>query len=188
MKTLKKKLPAKESQELLLILEDRFKKNMNRHKGMDWAKVKARLEDAPGKLSSLAEMERTGGEPDVVDHNKKTGEYIFFDCSTETPKGRRSICYDHEALEKRKENKPENSAIQMADDMGIGILTEEQYHDLQKLGKFDLKTSSWIETPPEVRKLGGALFCDFRYDKLFTYHNGADSYYAVRGFRGALKV
>jgi hypothetical protein len=161
---------------------------MNRHKGLDWAKVQARLEANPQKLRSLNEMETTGGEPDVVGRDKKSGEYIFYDCSAESPKGRRSICYDHEALEARKENKPKDSAVNMAATMGIELLTEEQYRELQKLGNFDLKTSSWVKTPPEIRKLGGALFCDRRYNQVFLYHNGADSYYAARAFRGSLRV
>ncbi len=188
-----KKLSSELQKELLIILKARFEKNMNRHKGLEWAKVQARLEANPEKLYSLNEMEITGGEPDVVvpiaiGNDKKTGEYIFYDCSAESPKERRSLCYDHEALEKRKENKPENSAINMAADMGIEILKEEQYRELQKLGKFDTKTSSWIKTPAEIRKHGGAIFCDRRYEHVFTYHNGADSYYAARGFRGSLKV
>jgi hypothetical protein len=161
---------------------------MNRHKNVDWAKVQVKLEANTDKLWSLNEMELTGGEPDVVDYEEKMGQYIFYDCSAETPKGRRSICYDHEALESRKENKPANSATRMAADMGIELLTEEQYRELQKLGNFDAKTSSWIITPADIRKLGGALFADFRYNKVFVYHNGAESYYAARGFRGALRV
>jgi len=161
---------------------------MNRHKGLDWAKVQARLEANAEKLRSLHEMEASGGEPDVVGHDKKTGEFIFYDCSTETPKGRRSICYDREAWEARKEFKPENNAMGMASAMGIELLTEEQYRELQTLGEFDLKTSSWLKTPSEIRKLGGALFADRRYDHVFVYHNGAQSYYAVRGFRGSLRV
>ena len=190
IKIAKKKLSSEQRKELLLVLRTRFEKNMNRHKGVEWAKVEATLDsDSTGeKLWSLSEIERTGGEPDVVSHDKKTGEYVFVDCSAESPKNRRSICYDHEALESRKENKPENSAIQMASDMGIDLLTEEQYRALQKLGEFDLKTSSWIQTPPEIRKLGGALFCDRRYSHVFLYHNGAESYYAARGFRASLKV
>jgi len=185
---MKKKLSSEQREELLNVLKVRFEKNMNRHKGLVWANVQAKLETNPEKLWSLNEMERTGGEPDVVGHDKKTGEYIFYDCSAESPKGRRSFCYDHEALEARKEHKPENSAIQMAADIGIEILTEEQYRELQKLGKFDTKTSSWIKTPDDIRKLGGAIFCDRRYNTVFVYHNGAESYYAVRGFRGSLKV
>ncbi|HEY0556669.1 MAG TPA: DUF4256 domain-containing protein [Thermoanaerobaculia bacterium] len=161
---------------------------MNRHKGLDWAKVQARLEAHAERLASLHEMERTGGEPDIVDHDEKTGEYIFYDCSTESPQGRRSVCYDREGLESRKENRPENSAVDMAAAMGVELLTEEQYRELQKLGKFDTKTSSWVKTPPGIRKLGGALFCDRRYDTVFLYHNGAQSYYAARGFRGSLRV
>jgi hypothetical protein len=181
-------MKLKEQEELLKTLKARFEKNMNRHKGLDWAKVQARLEANPQKLRSLNEMETTGGEPDVVGHDKKSGEYIFYDCSAESPKGRRSICYDHEALEARKENKPKDSAVNMAATMGIELLTEEQYRELQKLGNFDLKTSSWVKTPPEIRKLGGALFCDRRYNQVFLYHNGADSYYAARAFRGSLRV
>ena len=184
----KKKLSSDQHEELLKTLKARFDKNMNRHKGIDWAKVQARLEANPEKLYVLDEMEITGGEPDVVGQDKKTGEYIFYDCSAESPKERRSLCYDHEALEKRKEHKPADSAINMATEMGIEILTEEQYRELQKLGKFDMKTSSWVKTPPEIRKLGGAVFCDRRYDTVFLYHNGADSYYAARGFRGSLRV
>jgi hypothetical protein len=184
----KKHLSQKERDELLRTLKVRFEKNMHLHKGLDWAKVQARLEANSEKLWSLNEMENTGGEPDVVGHDKKTGEYIFYDCSAETPNGRRSVCYDRQALDSRKELKPENSAVGMAAGMGIEILTEEQYRELQKLGKFDLKTSSWVATPAAIRKLGGALFVDRRYDHVFVYHNGAQSYYAVRGFRGALKV
>ncbi len=179
---------AKQREELIAVLKARFEKNMARHKGVDWAKVESRLEAHPAKLRSLDEMEQTGGEPDVVGHDKRTGEYIFFDCSAQTPQGRRSVCYDREALKSRKEHKPKNSAIDMATAMGIELLTEEQYRELQKLGEFDTKTSSWIQTPPAIRKLGGALFCDRRYDTVFVYHNGADSYYAVRGFRGSLRV
>ena len=181
-------MKLKEQEELLKTLKARFEKNMNRHKGLDWAKVQARLEANPQKLRSLNEMETTGGEPDVVGRDKKSGEYIFYDCSAESPKGRRSICYDHEALEARKENKPKDSAVNMAATMGIELLTEEQYRELQKLGNFDLKTSSWVKTPPEIRTLGGALFCDRRYNQVFLYHNGADSYYAARAFRGSLRV
>ncbi len=186
----KKKLSPEEREELLLTLRARFEKNMSRHKGIEWAKVQAKLDQPTSgeKLWSLNEMERTGGEPDVVGHDKKTGEYIFYDCSAESPKDRRSVCYDHEALGSRKEHKPKNSAIGMADDMGIEILSEEQYRELQKLGKFDTKTSSWIKTPSEIRKLGGAIFADFRYGKVFVYHNGAESYYAARAFRGSLRV
>jgi hypothetical protein len=189
----KKKLSSEQSEELLLALRDRFERNMNRHKGLAWANVQARLETNSEKLWSLNEMEKTGGEPDVVvpiaiGNDKKTSEYIFYDCSAESPSGRRSICYDLEALESRKENKPKDNALGMAAAMGIEILTEEQYRELQKLGKFDMKTSSWVKTPAEIRKLGGALFCDFRYGTVFVYHNGAESYYAARGFRGLLKV
>jgi len=188
MKSNKKELPTKQQEELLSTLKARFEKNMNRHKGVEWAKVQAKLEATTQKLWSLNEMEMTGGEPDVVGHDKVTGEYIFYDCSAESPKERRSFCYDHEALEKRKENKPEDSAIEMAKAMGIELLTEEQYRELQQLGNFDMKTSSWIVTPSDIRKLGGALFCDRRYNTVFVYHNGADSYYAARGFRGSLRV
>jgi hypothetical protein len=186
----KKNLSSERRRELLLALRGRFEKNMNRHKGLEWTKVQLKLDSPAGgeKLWSLHEMEKTGGEPDVIGYDKKTGEYIFYDCSAESPKGRRSICYDHEALESRKEHKPENSATQMAADMGIELLTEEQYRDLQKLGKFDAKTSSWIKTPSDIRKLGGAIFADYRYDNVFIYHNGAESYYAARGFRGSLRV
>ncbi|HEX6428203.1 MAG TPA: DUF4256 domain-containing protein [Niastella sp.] len=188
MNSNKNKLSAEQRKELLSTLKARFEKNKNRHKGLEWTNVQARLEANPEKLWSLFEMETTGGEPDVVGFDKKTGEYIFYDCSAESPKGRRSICYDHEALESRKEHKPENSAIEMTADMGIEILTEEQYRELQKLGNFDTKTSSWIKTPADIRKLGGAIFMDRRYDTVFLYHNGAESYYAARGFRGSLKV
>lgn len=173
---------------LLKTLKDRFEKNMNRHAGLEWAKVQAKLEANPEKLWSLNEMEKTGGEPDVVGYDQKTGELIFYDCAAESPKSRRSLCYDREALESRKENKPENSAMDMAVAMGIEILTEEQYRELQKLGQFDTKTSSWVKTPSDIRKLGGALFCDRRYNTVFVYHNGAESYYAARGFRGSLRV
>jgi len=186
--TNKKELSPEQREELLRVLKGRFEKNMNRHKGLEWAKVQHKLQANTQKLLSLNQMERTGGEPDVVGHDKKTGEYIFYDCSAESPKGRRSVCYDHEALESRKEFKPENSATEMAADMGIELLTEEQYRELQKLGKFDTKTSSWIKTPADIRKLGGAIFCDRRYDTVFVYHNGAESYYAARGFRGLLRV
>jgi hypothetical protein len=169
-------------------LKARFEKNMNCHKGLEWTKVQAKLEASTEKLWSLNEMERTGGEPDVVGHDKKTGEYIFYDCSAESPKGRRSVCYDHEALVSRKEHKPKNSAIEMATAMGIELLTEEQYRELQKLGNFDTKTSSWVKTPSDIRKLGGAIFGDYRYSKVFVYHNGAESYYAARAFRGSLRV
>ena len=188
----KKKLSPAQREELLGILKIRFEKNAHRHKGIEWDDVRKKLEANPEKLWSLHEMERTGGEPDVVSYDKKSGEYIFYDCSAESPKGRRSLCYDHEALEARKEHKPENSAMQMAADMGIELLSEEQYLALQSLQmsgeKFDTKTSSWIVTPANIRKLGGALFCDFRYDTVFVYHNGAESYYAARGFRGSLRV
>ena len=183
-----KKLSSQQREELLKTLKARFEKNMNRHKGLEWAKVQARLEADAKKLWSLNEMERTGGEPDVVGYDKKTGEHVFYDCSAESPKGRRSICYDREALEARKEHKPANSAVAMATDMGIELLTEEQYRELQQLGNFDLKTSSWVTTPADIRKLGGALYCDRRYNHVFLYHNGAESYYAVRGFRGSLRV
>lgn len=181
-------MKAQERDELLRALKARFEKNMNRHKDLEWDKVQARLEANPEKLRSLHEMESTGGEPDVVGYDKGTGEYIFYDCSAESPKGRRSLCYDREALDSRKENKPENNAVEMAAAMGIELLTEEQYRELQKLGEFDLKTSSWVKTPSAIRKLDGALFCDRRYDHVFVYHNGAQSYYAARGFRGSLRV
>ena len=187
MKT-KKQLSPQQLEELLKALKARFETNMDRHKGLEWTKVQARLEANPEKLWSLNEMERTGGEPDVVGHNKKSGEYVFYDCSAESPKGRRSVCYDREALEARKEHKPKDSALDMADAMGIEILSEEQYRELQKLGEFDLKTSSWVKTPSDIRKLGGALFCDRRYGHVFLSHNGAESYYAARGFRGSLRV
>jgi hypothetical protein len=186
----KKELSPAQREELISTLKARFEKNMNRHKGIEWAEVQAKL-DSPAcreKLWSLSEMERTGGEPDVVGYDAKTREYIFYDCSAESPKGRRSVCYDREALDARKENKPANSAVGMALEMGIELLTEEQYRELQQLENFDLKTSSWVKTPPEIRKCGGALFCDRRYNHVFVYHNGADSYYAVRAFRGSLKV
>lgn len=183
-----KELSPEQREELLRTLKARFEKNMNCHKGLEWAKVQAKLEANTEKLWSLNEMERTGGEPDVVGYDEKMGEYIFYDCSAESPKGRRSICYDLEALESRKEHKPENNAIDMADAMGIELLTEEQYRELQKLGNFDMKTSSWVKTPINIRKLGGAIFCDRRYDTVFVYHNGAESYYAGRGFRGSLRV
>lgn len=188
MKTSKKKLSAEDRDELLKILKGRFEKNMKRHKSLKWTDVEAKLEANAEKLWSLSEMEISGGEPDVVGYDKKADEYIFYDCSAETPKGRRSICYDAEALESRKEHKPKNSATEMAAAMGIELLTEEQYRELQELGEFDLKTSSWVKTPVAVRELGGALFCDRRYDQVFLYHNGAESYYAARGFRGALRV
>jgi hypothetical protein len=184
----KKELSAEQREELLRALKVRFEKNMNRHEGLEWDKVKARLEANAEKLWSLSEMERTGGEPDVISHDKMTGEYIFFDCSPESPKGRRSFCYDREALDSRKENKPKNSAMDMAADMGIELLTEEQYRELQKLGNFDTKTSSWVKAPADMRKLGGALFGDRRFGRVFMYHNGAESYYAGRAFRGSLRV
>jgi hypothetical protein len=184
----KKELSAKQQEELLGTLKQRFEKNMSRHKGLAWAQVQAKLQANAQALWSLNEMERTGGEPDVIGQDKKTGEYIFCDCSAESPKGRRSACYDREALEARKENKPAANAIGMAADIGIEILTEDQYRELQKLGEFDTKTSSWVKTPSEIRKLGGAIFCDRRYNTVFVYHNGAESYYAARGFRGLLKV
>ena len=184
----KKELSPKEREELLKALKARFEKNMNRHKGLEWAKVQAKLEANADKLWSLNEMEKTGGEPDVVGQDKKTGECIFFDCSPETPKGRTSVCYDREGLESRKEHRPKNTAMDMAAAMGIELLTEEQYLELQKLGEFDLKTSSWVKTPAEMRKLGGALYCDRRYGRVFVGHNGAQSYYAARGFRGWVKV
>ncbi|HMF73853.1 MAG TPA: DUF4256 domain-containing protein [Flavitalea sp.] len=184
----KNKLSTEERDKLLKVLKARFEKHMNRHKGIEWAKVQAKLEANTGKLWSLNEMEATGGEPDVVGYDKKKDEYIFYDCAAESPKGRRSICYDPEALESRKENKPENSAIEMAADMGVEILTEEEYRELQKLGDFDTRTSSWILTPSEIRKRGGAIFADRRYNQVFVYHNGAESYYAGRSFRGSLKV
>ena len=185
---MKKEFSTKHRDELLNTLKARFEKNINRHKGLEWAKVQAKLEANTEKLWSLNEMERTGGEPDVVGHDKKTGEYIFYDCSPESPKGGRSVCYDREALESRKEHKPEDNAIDMAAAIGIELLTEEQYRELQKLGNFDSKTSSWVKTPADIRKLGGALFCDRRYNTVFVYHNGAESYYAARGFRGSLRV
>lgn len=184
----KKKLSPQQQEQLLKTLKNRFEENMDRHKGIAWEKVQAKLGAKNEKLWSLYEMERTGGEPDVVGYDKKRGEYIFVDCSEESPKERRSLCYDREALDSRKEHKPKNSATDMAAAMGIDLLTEEQYRELQKCGEFDLKTSSWVHTPDEIRELGGALFCDRRYDHVFTYHNGAESYYAARGFRGSLKV
>jgi Protein of unknown function (DUF4256) len=184
----KKELWPKQNEELLSTLKLRFEKNKGRHNGMEWAAIQAKLLANPKKLWSLDEMEITGGEPDVIEYDKKTDEYIFYDCSAESPKGRRSICYDHEALEARKENKPENSAVEMAAGMGIELLTETQYRELQQLGNFDTKTSSWIITPAAIRKLGGALFMDRRYNTVFLYHNGAESYYAARGFRGSLRV
>jgi hypothetical protein len=184
----KKHLSPKQREELLKTLRARFEKNMDRHKGLEWTKVQAKLEAGTEKLWSLNEMEITGGEPDVVGFDKKTGEYIFYDCSAESPKGRRSVCYDREALESRKEHKPKSSAVELAAAIGIELLTEEQYRELQKLGEFDTKTSSWVKTPSEIRKLGGALFCDRRYNQVFVYHNGAESYYAARAFRGSLRV
>jgi hypothetical protein len=188
MKNNKNKLSPEQQQELLKTLKTRFEKNKTRHKGLDWAKVEERLVASPGKLWSLYEMEQTGGEPDVVGLDKKTGEYIFYDCSPESPKGRRSICYDREGWESRKEHRPENTAVDMAEEMGVELLTEEQYRELQELGNFDTKTSSWLKTPSEIRELGGAIFADRRYNRVFVYHNGAQSYYGVRGFRGSLKV
>ncbi|WP_066298517.1 DUF4256 domain-containing protein [Bacillus sp. FJAT-29937] len=188
MENEKRQLLPEQHEEILEILKARFEKNMNRHEGLEWAKVKAKLEANTGKLWPLNEMEATGGEPDVVGYDEKTGEFIFYDCSAESPKGRRSVCYDHEALVSRKKHPPENSAIGMATAMGVDLLTEEQYRELQLLGNFDLKTSSWVQTPDHIRKLGGAIFCDRRYDTVFVYHNGADSYYAARGFRGSLRV
>jgi hypothetical protein len=187
-KSYKKVLLPEQGEELLKSLRTRFEKNKNRHKGLEWAKVQARLEANPEKLWSLNEMELTGGEPDVVGQDKETGEYLFYDCSAESPKGRRSLCYDREALDERKEYKPANSVVDMAAAMGIELLTEEEYRELQILGRFDEKTSSWVKTPANIRKLGGAVFCDRRYDTVFMYHNGADSYYAARGFRGSLRV
>jgi Protein of unknown function (DUF4256) len=181
-------LSKKQGEELLKTLKARFEKNMNRHKGLDWAKVQAKLEANAEKLWSLNEMERTGGEPDVVGQDKKTGEYIFYDCAAESPKDRRSLCFDREALDSRKENKPKGNAMEMAEAMGVEVLTEEEYQELQKLGEFDLKTSSWVKTPSKMRELGGALFCDRRFDTVFTYHNGAESYYAARAFRGWVRV
>lgn len=188
MSNVHKNLFPEQREELIRVLKSRFEKNANRHKGIEWAKVQARLEYSPEKIWSLYEMEKTGGEPDVIGHNKQTDEYIFYDCSAESPKGRRSLCYDREALESRKEHKPVGNVLDLANSMGIELLTEAQYRDLQKLGKFDLKTSSWIKTPGDIRKLGGAIFCDRRYDTVFVYHNGAESYYAARGFRGSLSV
>lgn len=188
MKASKVKLSPMQAEELLSTLESRFEKNMPRHKGLDWDKVRARLEANPQKLWSLNEMERTGGEPDVVGYDKKTSEFIFFDCSEETPAGRRSTCFDRKGLDSRKEHKPANNAIDMADAMGVELLSEDQYRELQKLGEFDLKTSSWVQTPSAIRELGGALFCDRRYDTVFVYHNGAQSYYGARAFRGSLRV
>jgi len=184
----KNELPAAQQETIISTLKARFEKHKNRHKTVDWAAIQTRLEANPAKLWSLSEMEETGGEPDVIGYDKKTDEYIFVDCAPESPKGRRSICYDGQALASRKENKPKHSAIEMAEEMGISILTETEYRDLQKLGNFDTKTSSWITTPDDIRKLGGALFCDYRYGTIFTYHNGAESYYAARAFRGMLRV
>lgn len=186
--TSKRKLSADQQDDLLKTLKTRFEKNMKRHKGLDWNKVQAKLESNPEKLWSLNEMEMTGGEPDVVAYDKKSGEYTFYDCSAESPKGRRSICYDARARDSRKENKPDDSALNMANEMGIEILSEEEYRELQEIGEFDLKTSSWVKTPAPIREKGGAIFCDRRYNHVFTYHNGADSYYAARGFRGKLKL
>jgi hypothetical protein len=188
MKNHQQALSPEQCKELLRVLKARFEKNMNRHKGIEWDKMQAKLEAIAEKLWSLHEMERTGGEPDVVGHDKKTGEYIFYDCSAESPKGRRSLCYDREALDARKEDKPKGDAMSAATAMGIELLAEEQYRELQKLGTFDTKTSSWVKTPSDIRKLGGALFCDCRFNTVFVYHNGAESYYAARGFRGALRV
>jgi len=188
MSNASRKISAKQRDDLLNTLKVRFEKNANRHKGVDWAKVAAKLEANPDKLGSLSEMERTGGEPDVIGHDKKTGEFVFCDCSAESPAGRRSLCYDREGLESRKEARPKDTAIDMADAMGIELLTEEQYRELHKLGKFDAKTSSWLNTPPEIRKLGGAIFGDYRFGRVFVYHNGAQSYYAARAFRGLLRV
>ncbi len=184
----KKSIPAKQRDALLATLKARFENNMRRHKGIDWTKVAGRLAAHPEKLSSLAEMEKTGGEPDVVDHDKKTGQYIFYDCSSESPAGRRSVCYDGEALKSRKEHKPAASAVDLAASMGVELLTEDEYRALQRLGEFDTKTSSWVVTPADIREQGGALFCDRRYGHVFTYHNGAQSYYAARAFRASLKV
>jgi hypothetical protein len=188
VKNSKKELPPIQREELLAALKARFEKNLSRHKGLEWAKVQARLEANAEKLWALNEMERTGGEPDVVGHDKKTGEYIFFDCSEQTPAGRTSLCYDREALDSRKENKPASSVMDMAAALGVEVLTEDQYFELQKLGEFDTKRSSWVKTPADIRKLGGALYCDRRYGRVFTGHNGADSYYSGRGFRGLLRV
>ena len=184
----KKELSQKQQEELLRVLKSRFEKNINRHKDIEWVKVQAKLEANTKMLWSLSKMEETGGEPDIVRHDKKTNEYIFYDCSAESPKGRRSLCYDREALESRKEHKPKNNIIDMAAAMGIEVLSEEEYRELQKLGSFDLKTSSWVKTPVQIRRLGGAIFCDRRYDTVFVYHNGAESYYAARGFRGSLRI
>ena len=186
--TFRKELSQEQRRRLLSELKVRFEKNMNRHKSLDWAKVQAKLEASTEKLWSISEMERTGGEPDIIGHNKKTGEFVFHDCSPESPSGRVNVCYDRKALDARKENKPKNSALDMAAAMGIGILSEKEYLELQELGEFDTKSSSWVQTPANIRALGGALFCDRRYDHVFVYHNGADSYYARRGFRGSLRV
>jgi len=183
-----KKLSSDQCRDLLTRLKARFEKNMSRHKGVEWARVQAKLEANPGKLWTLNEMEGSGGEPDVVGQDKKSGEYIFYDCAAESPQGRRSLCYDREALASRKEHKPKDSAVNLATAMGIELLTEEQYRELQQLGQFDSKSSSWVKTPSDIRKLGGAIYCDFRYGKVFVYHNGAESYYAVRGFRGSLRI
>ena len=188
MSNAKKRLSTQQQEQLFKTLKERFEENMNRHKGLAWDKVQSRLETKNEKLWSLNEMERTGGEPDAVGYDKKKDEYIFYDCSEESPEGRRSLCYDREALDSRKEHKPKNSAVDMAAAMGVEILTEEEYRELQTLGEFDLKTSSWVQTPDEIRELGGAIFCDRRYNHVFTYHNGAESYYAARGFRGSLRV
>ena len=188
MTNIKKNFSSEQAKELLKVLKARFEKNMNHHKDLEWAKVQAKLETNAQKLWSLHEMERTGGEPDVVAHDRKTGEYIFYDCCKESPKDRKSLCYDREALESRKEHKPKNNAMDMAAAIGIELLSEEQYRELLKLGNFDTTTSSWVKTPADIRKLGGALFCDFRYNTVFVYHNGAESYYASRGFRGLLRV
>lgn len=188
IKNSKKELTSSQREQLLKTLKTRFEKNMHRHKGIEWSKVQARLEAHTEKLWSLNEMENTGGEPDVAGYDNKTGEFVFFDCSAESPKDRRSVCYDREGLESRKEHRPANNAVDMAAAIGIELLTEEQYRELQKLGTFDIKTSSWVKTPPGIRDLGGALFCDRRYDHVFTYHNGAQSYYTARAFRGSLKV
>ena len=187
-KSNKQELSPKQREEVIRALKARFEKNMNRHEDLEWAKVQAKLQANPKKLWSLTEMERTGGEPDVVGHDKRTGEYVFFDCSAESPKGRTSVCYDHEALDSRKEHKPKTSALDMATAMGIELLTEEQYFELQKLGEFDTKSSSWVKTPADIRKLGGALYCDRRYSRVFVGHNGAQSYYSARAFRGSLRV
>jgi hypothetical protein len=187
LKSNKNMLTREQREQLIGVLKARFEKNMDRHQGLEWAKVQAKLDANAEKLWSLNEMEQTGGEPDVVDHNKKTGEYIFYDCSAESPKGRRSLCYDREALQSRKENKPKDNAVDAAAAMGIELLTEEQYRKLQNLGEFDTKTSSWLHTPSKIRELGGALFCDRRFDTVFVYHNGAESYFAARGFRGSLR-